>query len=265
MKLEVARACLHDALRVFAQIPALQTPHFALPSDGGESFATLVPEAQRCEFTGGREHLVVLGAPPFDGHGATAVEFFNDACKKADTVALVTPVIFSKHAIHKKLAPEYRLVFAKPLGRDALAPTAGAVPSANIALPPNMEFQIWTRCHARGLRNLRQFQPAPYQHSRFALRLYDNTRAALTMFKKPFDFAVPCWGFQNYTRRETATAACETSKPWMLFKTTHAPTRRNLLALDFHRLAYHATTGVPGFRKNDVVTAYIETYGRDTF
>ncbi len=82
------------------------------------------------------------------------------------------------------------------------------------------------------------------------------------MFNEPFDFAVPCQGWQDYRRREQDPNLCEKHKQWMLFKPQNELSRARLYEeIDYERLAFKSATAIPGFRKGDLVQEYIKQYG----
>ena len=280
-KPEVAQECwksLKPIAKKLTHTP-LDSLFFIEPGAGDGAFYDLLPESQRAgldldpraegilkrdflkcrphtfippEFD--REQIVVIGNPPFGKRGRKAVEFVNRAFTMADTVAFIVPVIFDKYFIHKQIAQEAKLIHAKPL--DRLSFRTSAKPD----YPVNTEFQIWTRLD--GKKNLRKFSPPPISHPDFVMHQYNNTQAALKMFQKPFDFAVPCQGWQDYGRRETRAQDCEVNKQWMLFKTISEKAYKRLYKeIDFGWLAKKYTTSVPGFRKGDVVKHYTEAYG----
>lgn len=192
---------------------------------------------------------VVVGNPPFGTRGKLAVAFFNHAAAMAGTIAFVVPVIFRKYFIHKQLAANWRLLASQPLGREAFVRSDGK--QANI----NTDFQVWTKLP--GARNLRLFQPPEIKHPDFSLWQYNNTIEARKVFDNEFDFAVPCQGWQDYTRRETDARKCELTKQWMLIKAHGKPALRLLKeGLDYQALAIKHTTTTPGFRKGDLVEEY---------
>lgn len=194
-----------------------------------------------------RNYLVV-GNPPFGRRGKSAIDFFNHSAF-ADIIAFIVPVSFRKHAIHRRLSCEYQLI-----ARDSLLHDSFCTPDLK-PYSVNAEFQVWTRLPNR-LKNLRALSPPPITHEDFMMRQYNNTKAALKEFHVPFDFAVPCQGYQDYARRETKAQDCEKNKQWMLFTARNAAARRRLMSIDFGELAHTCATATPGFRKNDVVQRY---------
>ena len=193
---------------------------------------------------------VVVGNPPFGKRGKLAVAFFNHS-DFADIIAFIVPVSFRKYFIHRQLSPEYGLVVRKLLANDSFHTPDGK----DYAI--NAEFQIWTRLSVpRPMTDMRERFPAPIKHPDFEMRQYNNTKQALPMFDAPFDFAVPCQGYQDYSRRETAPADCEKHKQWMLFTAKNDEVRGRLMAMDYATLSHDCATATPGFRKNDVVKYY---------
>ena len=279
-KPEIARECW-EALKPFAKRlthTPLDSLFFIEPGAGDGAFYDLLPKSRRVgldlaprgegilkrdflkcrphtfippEFN--REQIVVVGNPPFGTRGRLAVEFVNKAFTMADTVAFIVPVIFAKHFIHKQIQEDARLIHRYPL--DRLSFRTATKPEYAV----NTEFQIWTRIG--GKRNLRLYSSPPISHPDFLMHQYNNTQGALKMFQKPFDFAVPCQGWQDYRRREKNEEKCERNKQWMLFKSENAEVRKRLFRFKFEELAHKYTTSVPGFRKGDVVKEYTEAYG----
>lgn len=198
---------------------------------------------------------VIIGNPPFGKRGETAVRFFNRGSDLAHTIAFIVPVIFRKHFIHKQLPAHWRWVHSTPLARNAFwtdKQTSYAV---------NTEFQVWTRLPSRH-PDRRLFAPPPLTHADFAFWQYNNTREALKVFAEPFAFAVPCQGWQDYTRRETQARHCEKTKQWMLFQPHSKRAHRRLYSdIDYHALSRRHTTSTPGFRKGDLVQEYMRLFG----
>ena len=199
---------------------------------------------------------IVIGNPPFGRRGKSAVAFFNHSAF-AEVIAFIVPVSFRKFAIHRQLHRDFALIARHPLARDSFHTPDGR----DYAI--NAEFQIWTRLPASPslppippIINLRETAPAPISHPDFEMRQYNNTRQALPMFDAPFDFAVPCQGWQDYSRRETAAIRCEKNKQWILFTAADAKVRTRLINIDYAALADTCATATPGFRKNDVVRCY---------
>lgn len=200
------------------------------------------------------QQRVTLGNPPFGKRGASAVDFFNHAAALSDTIGFIVPVIFRKHFIHKQLVGDMRLV-----AQDELPDRSFRLPNGR-PYHVNTEFQIWTRLPTAVGVDYRRRTPPPTKHKDFILRQYNNTKEALKVFGERFDLAVPCQGWQDYSRRESAADRCEKNKQWMLFTAAAAVIER-IAAFDFARLAHRCATSVPGFRMGDFVEAYSERYG----
>jgi len=272
-KPEVARACWRAALRAAAQLGIdLRAYWFVEPAAGCGCFYQLLPPGRRTgiDIAPGKlpridnrgiaradylawqppatRKYAVIGNPPFGKRGKLARAFFTHSAF-ADVIALVLPVTFRKYATHRRLPAQYALIKRKPLARDSFCTPDGK----DFAV--NAEFQIWTSLPS-GLKNLRAQTPPPKSHPDFQMRQYNNTAQMLKAFAAPFDFAVPCQGYQDYSRRETNAAQCEKHKQWMLFTTPTNAARKRLMTMDFAALAMESATAVPGFRKNDVVREY---------
>ena len=199
------------------------------------------------------EDTVVIGNPPFGKRGKLAIAFFNHAACLADLVAFIVPVNFRKFTVHKQLNPSMRFISRLPLPRDAFYLDTGKSYSVNT------EFQIWTRS-ASSHSDMRQYKLLPIRHKDFQIWQYNNTREALKVFQNVFDFAVPCQGWQDYSRRETDEKRCERNKQWILLKAKNPTVLTRLMEMDYERLAQECATAVPGFRKGDLVKAYMEHY-----
>lgn len=236
-----------------------------LPADRrvGLDLAPRHPEVIRQDFLQGNyvcpkaaDVTVVVGNPPFGKRGKMAVKFLLKAAEVADIIAFILPVIFRKYFIHKQLPADFRLERTFPLCRDSFITSDGKPYSVNT------EFQIWTR-KPSGRQNLRLYTPPPIKHDDFIMWQYNNTAEALKVFANPFDFAVPCQGWQDYSRRETAAEKCEKHKQWMLIKANNSAALSRLRdEIDYDALSRRNTTSTPGFRKGDLVGEYISRYGR---
>ena len=275
-KPDTARDCWEALQPVAKELTGkpLDRLYFVEPSAGDGVFYNLLPENQRtgididpkckgilkrdflkCRYKAPVEQrqVVIVGNPPFGKRGRLAVDFVNKSFTIADTVAFIVPVIFKKYFIHKQIEAGARLVFSKPLDRDAFRT------ATKPDYPVNTEFHVWTMLG--GYDDKRLFTPPPISHPDFTMHQYNNTSEALKMFNNPFDFAVPCQGWQDYTRRENHARDCEKNKQWILFKAHSKKIYKRLRDdFDFCKLAIKYTTSVPGFRKGDVVHEYKDCY-----
>ena len=193
----------------------------------------------------------VIGNPPFGKRGKLAIAFFNHAATMADIIAFIVPVNFRKFIVHKQLNASMRFIGKLALPRDAFQDDTGKPFSVNT------EFQIWTRL-ASGHQDMRQHKPLPIRHQDFQIWQYNNTPTALKVFQNTFDFAVPCQGWQDYSRKETDEKRCERNKQWILIKADNPHALARLRRINYERLAEECGTAVPGFRKGDLVKAYSE-------
>ena len=200
-------------------------------------------------------NTAVIGNPPFGKRGRLAIDFFNHAACLADLIAFIVPVNFRKFTVHKRLNPSMRFISKLPLPRDAFHLSTGKPYSVNT------EFQIWTRL-ASAHRDMREYKPLPIRHQDFEIWQYNNTSEAMKVFQNPFDFAVPCQGWQDYSRRETDKKRCERNKQWMLLKAKNFTVLTRLMGIDYEHLAQECATAIPGFRKGDLVKVYTEQYGK---
>lgn len=192
----------------------------------------------------------IIGNPPFGKRGKLAIAFFNHAAYLADTVAFIVPVNFRKWTVHKQLDSSMRFISKLALPREAFQLGNGKPYAVNT------EFQIWTRGEANAYPDMRLHQPLPTSHPDFQMWQYNNTSAARKVFRNAFDFAVPCQGWQDYSRKETDEKRCERNKQWILLKAKNPNVLARLRCINYEHLAQECATAVPGFRKGDLVQAY---------
>ena len=271
-KPEIAAACWEHFTETLAKLN--QNPNdmlFLEPAAGNGVFYKLLPQQRRLgidlvpkcddvkpqdffqltELRATPRETAVIGNPPFGKRGKLAIAFFNHAAHLADIIAFIVPVNFRKFTTHKQLDPSMRFISKLPLPRDAFHLSTGKSYSVNT------EFQVWTRS-ASPHPDMRQYKPLPIQHKDFQIWQYNNTPNALKVFENPFDLAVPCQGWQDYSRRETDEKQCEKSKQWILLKAKNPTVLARLMEIDYEHLAQECGTAVPGFRKGDLVKAYTE-------
>ena len=275
-KSEVASACWAHFTNTLPTLNRnLSDLFFVEPAAGTGAFYNLLPSKKRfgidlvpkckdvksedffnvTDFPFAPRDTAIISNPPFGKRGKLAIAFFNHAARLADIVAFIVPVNFRKFTTHKQLDPSMRFISKLPLPRDAFYLHTGKSYSVNT------EFQIWTRL-ASPHQDMRQYKPLPIQHQDFQMWQYNNTREALKVFQNPFDFAIPCQGWQDYSRRETDERQCERSKQWILLKAKNPTVLARLMTIDYEHLAQECATAVPGFRKGDLVKAYTEHYGK---
>lgn len=248
--------------------------YFIEPSAGGGSFYRLMP----CDMRLGVDlqpmypgvikqnfltmsalnpdirRTVTVGNPPFGKRAGLAVEFFNHACRLSDTVAFILPIIFQKFIVQRKLDLSMNLIDVMEIPRESFE-LKGKPYSVNTI------FQVWTRLSSH-FKNLRQYESPPIHHIDFQMWQYNNTQQALKFFNNDFDFAVPCQGWQDYTRRETQSDKCEKHKQWMLLKAKNNEVLCRLINMDYEKLSQKYTTSTPGFRKGDLVKEYTELFDK---
>ena len=273
-KAEIAKACWRHFVNT---LPALNRNlsdlFFVEPAAGTGAFYQRLPAQKRLgidlvpkckdvksqdffnvtDFPSVPKDTAIIGNPPFGKRGKLAIAFFNHAARFADIIAFIVPVNFRKFTTHKQLDPSMRFISKLPLPRDAFYLHTGKSYSVNT------EFQIWTRLESAH-PDMRQYKPLPIQHHDFQMWQYNNTPDALKVFQNAFDFAVPCQGWQDYSRRETDEKLCERNKQWILLKAKNPTVLARLMEIDYEYLAQECATAVPGFRKGDLVKAYTENY-----
>lgn len=273
-KSEVAGACWEHFTNTLSTLNRNPSDLFFIePAAGTGAFYKLLPAKKRfgidlvpkckdvkrqdffnvTDFPSAPRDTAIISNPPFGKRGKLAIAFFNHAARLADIVAFIVPVNFRKFTTHKQLDPDMRFISKLPLPRDAFHLSTGK------SYAVNTEFQIWTRL-ASLHPDMRQYKPLPIRHKDFQMWQYNNTPDALKVFQNPFDFAVPCQGWQDYSRRETDEKQCEKSKQWILLKAKNPTVLACLMEIDYEHLALECATAVPGFRKGDLVKAYTENY-----
>lgn len=273
-KSEVARACWEHFTDTLSTLNrSLSDLFFVEPAAGTGAFYKLLPSKKRlgidlvpkCDNVKSQDFFevtdfqftprdtAIIGNPPFGKRGKLAIDFFNHAAHLADIVAFIVPVNFRKFGTHKHLDVSMRFISKLSLPRNAFYLDTGKSHSVNT------EFQIWTRLVSTH-PDMREYKPLPIRHQDFQIWQYNNTPDALKVFQNPFDFAVPCQGWQDYSRRETDEKRCERHKQWMLLKAKNPTVLAQLIEIDYERLAQECATAVPGFRKADLVKAYVDHY-----
>ena len=275
-KSEVAGVCWKHFTNTLSTLNLnLSDLFFVEPAAGTGAFYELLPSKKRfgidlvpkcndvksqdffnvTDFPSAPKDTAIIGNPPFGKRGKLAIAFFNHAAHLADIVAFIVPVNFRKFTTHKQLDPSMRFISKLSLPRDAFYLHTGKSYSVNT------EFQIWTRLESTH-HDMRQYKRLPICHRDFQIWQYNNTPDALKVFRYPFDFAVPCQGWQDYSRRETDEKRCERNKQWMLLKANNSSVLKRLMDIDYEGLAQECSTAVPGFRKGDLVKAYTDHYGK---
>ena len=200
---------------------------------------------------GNRAGRIVVGNPPFGRRGHLALAFMNHAACFADTVAFILPMCFTKYLTQKHLPPDMKLVESLVLPEKSFHLPGGKPYHVNTV------FQIWTR-HSVDM-DVRIRKPPPTTHRDFIMHQYNNTPQAEKWFDEAFELAVPCQGWQDYSRKETSPDNCERNIQWMLFCPLNDTARRVLWEdINYHELAHRDVTTVPGYRKHDLVSEYNE-------
>ena len=191
----------------------------------------------------------VIGNPPFGRRGDLAAEFVNRALGMAGVVGMILPLCFSRYDGQRRIDHSARLVLS-----ERLSPRSFVLPGDE-GYRVGAVFQVWASDGAGP--DLRQTRPLPTSHPDFDLWQYNNTRAAERYFSEPFKFAVPCQGYQDYSRRESCPDRCERTKQWMLIL-PHTQGSSDVLfnGIDYEALATSAQTATPGFRKGTLIAEY---------
>jgi hypothetical protein len=273
-KEEIATSCWEYLLETLSSVNrTVDELFFVEPSAGTGAFYNCLPPHRRlgidilpkCEniitqdffkvanLPSAPKDTAIVGNPPFGKRGKMAIAFFNHAAVLADIVAFIVPVNFRKYIVHKQLDESMRFIRKLALPRDAFYLDSGK------SFSVNTEFQIWTRLPSAH-QDMRQHRPLPIRHQDFQIWQYNNTPAAQKVFQNNFDFAVPCQGWQDYSRRETDEKQCERNKQWILLKANCPNILSRLKRIDYEHLARECGTAVPGFRKGDLVKVYSDHF-----
>ena len=273
-KQEVAESCWEYLLETLSSVNRTVCEMFFVePSAGTGTFYNCLPSHRRLgiDILPKSENIItqdfftvtnlpytpkdtaIVGNPPFGKRGKMAIAFFNHAAVLADIIAFIVPVNFRKYIVHKQLESSMRFIRKLALPRDAFYLDSGK------SFSVNTEFQIWTRLPSTH-QDMRQHRPLPIRHQDFQIWQYNNTPAAQKVFQNSFDFAVPCQGWQDYSRRETDEKQCERNKQWILLKANGPNILARLQRIDYERLARECGTAVPGFRKGDLVKVYSDHF-----
>lgn len=272
---DVARACVSLA-REALRAARVARPWFVEPAAGDGAFFELLPEKRRCGMDlaprhGGirrgdflawqplegeareRRERVVIGNPPFGRRGNAALKFLLHGSRFADTIAFILPMCFAKHSLQKRVPADLRLAASVPLAADSFLLPSGKPFCVNAV------FQIWTRLDA-AKGDLRA-PPPQRAHADFLLWQYNNTPAARRYFREDFDIGIVCQGFKDLGRiaERERIGADDMNKQWMLVKFRAARAAGVFRRLDYAGMS--AATRVPGFRKHDLVRAYMEAVG----
>ena len=270
-KKAIAKRCYEVMLLKLSQL-GVRNPFFVEPSAGSGSFFNLLNPKKRLgidiekknkgikkqdfltwQYNDRRKNnVVVIGNPPFGKRAKLAIKFFNKSAEFAHTIGFIVPVQFRKYSVHSKINSNYKLIAERLLPKNSFVTDGGD------NFDVNCVFQIWTKKDTT-FQNKRILSSPPIKHPNFKIYQYNNTKKALKVFQYDFDFAVPRQGYEDYERREFNALNLEKNKQWALFKARDEETKRNLIKLDFAKLAQKNTV-VPGFGKADVVEEYIRTY-----
>lgn len=268
---DIAKQCVRYLARAIEYMPDRNTLFYLEPSAGSGAFYDLLPSERRMgldiapkraeilkqDFLTWKpsglpraEHVAVIGNPPFGRKGNTAIDFIRKANTFAETIAFILPASFQKFSSQKQLPNELKLIETTLLPQNSFHRPDGTLYEINTV------FQVWSSNKAFET-DIRTRTPPASSHPDFKMWQYNNTSQAMSVFDNQFDFAVPCQGFQNYKRRETDKTRCEKHKQWILFQSDDPDVRQRLWDIDYAKLAASSTLVIPGFRKHDIVSAYL--------
>ena len=194
--------------------------------------------------------IVTIGNPPFGKRGVNAANFVNHASKISDIIGFILPVSAEKWSWQKRLDLSLSLQVSQYLGWEDFRLPDGKTQKINTV------FQIWSTYKLN--KCLRRYSREITSHQDFIAKQYNNTEEAEKIFADDFMFAVPCQGFQDYSRKETSESRCERNKQWITLLPLSEKADMILRNIDYEKLAYRKGTTIPGFRLNDIVTEYIK-------
>ena len=247
---------------------------FIEPSAGTGSFYNIIPTNNKIGFDIDPKHdevmkqdflsylgfwdlskpIITIGNPPFGKRGKLAVEFINHAALFSDIIAFILPKGMNNWRCQHKINSSFKLI-----DRLELEPESFYLPdtqSYNI----KSEFQTWAIGNIKPYKDLRLKCEPTRIHKDFKLLRYNNTPETLNVFDHNFDLAVPCQGWQDYSRRETKSKCCERTKQWMLFFAQDKNVLERLNNINYEQLATKNTTVIPGFGKPEVIAEYNRLY-----
>lgn len=93
--------------------------------------------------------IAVIGNPPFGKNASLAVKFFNHAAEFADTIAMIFPRTFEKHALQNRLDRRFHLV-----SEISIRPDSFVFEGEQVSVP--CVFQVWERLSDGNLRGLHE-------------------------------------------------------------------------------------------------------------
>ena len=248
--------------------------YFIEPSAGEGSFYNLIPTLNKIGFDILPKHeevieqdflsyldfhslnkpIITIGNPPFGKKGKLAISFINHAAIFSDLIAFIVPAGLNKWSAQKQIDPSFKLIRKFEIEANAFYLLDGK------DYDIRTEFQIWTIWQSKKYKDLRTNKRNPLNHKDFQIWQYNVTSRALKVFQNKFDFAIPCQGWQDYSRRETNKEKCEKSKQWILVCSSSEEVLKRLDSIDYAELAYRGMTVIPGFTKTDVIAEYNRLY-----
>lgn len=195
--------------------------------------------------------IAFLGNPPFGRKGDLAVEFINKALIIGSAVGFILPIQFRKWSAQKRILAPAKLIVDQDLPEDSFT---------FVGQPYRLRcsFQIWTNNSPDPDLRIRTRPITAHRH--FEMWQFNRTKEAEKFFHYDWDFAVPRQGYNDYSFKAFEESHCDRKKQWIFFKAGSPVVRDRLLKLDFEQLSL-LNSGIPGFGKADVVSAYTALYG----
>lgn len=205
-----------------------------------------------------KDHVIVIGNPPFGKKSTLAIQFFNKSCEYADIIAFILPLQFEKWSVQSKLNKDMKLIFS-----ERLDPKSFIFKDKEVSI--RCCFQIWVKNHLSE-EDLRIRKAPTTKHKDFEMYQYNYTQEARKFFDKEkygWDFAVPRQGYYDYNQKIYNQEDLSYRVQWIFFKAKDEKILDNLHKIDFGKLSLKNTT-TPGFGKADVIEEYIRMFGDDS-
>lgn len=204
------------------------------------------------EIKGIKKKIIAIGNPPFGHRSKIAINFFNQSALFAKYIAFIVPNHFMKWTAQKQLDYNFKLIYEDKLPRNSFYTEEKKDYNVNCV------FQVWTKEKTK-YEDKRIKEKPPITHRDFKMYQYNNTKEALHILNKDFDFAVFSQGYGDYEKLIYSKEEFNIKKQYLLFKAKNKKILSRLTKINFKKLAENNTT-IKGFRKNDIVKEYQRKY-----
>lgn len=205
------------------------------------------------------EKHATIGNPPFGYKGSLAVAFLNKALKESVAVGFIMPVTAKKYSLQNRVLPSACLLYQEDLPSNSFE-----LPDKTVYSCPAV-FQIWSL--EKQKINIRKSKPKT-SHKAFLLYRHNATPQSAKYVDADWDFAVYAQGRKDYTKiffpkdKDVLKDKIKnTSDQFYFFKASNKKTLKQLLTINFDKLAYNGHI-TPGFCKNDIIEEYEALFGK---